>query len=142
MRPIPRGLTSPHGSVGAPAAHSQPSLMQTLNCSSLAAELDAGAELLAPLALVRLAPLELALLQGLAADNDLVALVLVGGAGDALEVTLRDDATAAEALAVRGRLAHGGEREEHEHSRGPHGNPTEEMGGGSDEGRSSGWESE
>merc|ERR550537_1494320 len=87
--------------------------------ASLAPELDAGAELLPPLALVGLAPLELARLQGLAADDDLEALVLVRGARDALEVALRHHAAAPEALAVRCGLART-KRKEEEHCNSAH----------------------
>merc|ERR1719321_511485 len=84
-----------------------------------AAELDACAELLAPLALVGLAPLQLAGLEGRAAHDDLEALVLVGGAGDALEVALGHYAAATEPLAVLRRLGDAEESEEDGHS-GPH----------------------
>merc|ERR1719235_3057934 len=85
-----------------------------------AAQLDARAELLAPLALVGLAPLQLALLEGLAADDDLEAGVLVRRAGDALEVASRHRSLAPEALAVRRGLGGAREHQENEHNEGLH----------------------
>merc|ERR1719440_2337340 len=52
---------------------------------------DAGAELLPPGRDVLVAPLIGALLEGLAADDDREALVLVRAAGAALQVALGDD---------------------------------------------------
>merc|ERR1740138_413917 len=114
-----------HGSLPLRSKHESWSAKAWRSTDS-AARLDARAELLPPLALVGLAPLELARLQGLAADNDLEALVLVRGARDALEVALCHHAAAPEALAVRGGLARA-ESEEQEHCDSPH---LQDWGGG------------
>merc|ERR1719331_3024249 len=97
-----------------------PQRVPRIPSASSAAQLDARAELLAPLALVGLAPLQLALLQGLAADDDLEAGVLVRRAGHALEVARRHRGLAPEALAVRSGLSCASEPKEEEHSEGLH----------------------
>merc|ERR1719331_3544252 len=59
-----------------------------------AAQLDAGAELPAPLALVVFAPLTLTLLEGLAANDDFIAFMLVSSASNSLQIAGSDDAFA------------------------------------------------
>merc|ERR1719235_2613524 len=84
---------------------------------NVATDAVASSELDLPLVLVGLAPLRVAFIERLAADDGLVALVLVGRAGEALEVTFGDDAAAPEhSLCRRGEQGHA----HHDHRARPH----------------------
>merc|ERR1719235_2726341 len=71
-------------------------LLKVLNSS--APKLVARTELQLPLVLVLLAPLKLACRKGLAAEDDLVARMLILCASNTLNLALGHNATAAEAL--------------------------------------------